>query len=134
MSADDTVQVSRDLLGALIKAAEHAAMDEAAWRAVEAGRAILHASKSRHPLQPGTRVVSIKGEIDYDERGEERYTPQGSVGEVLAVDGLIGGGGEVVVSVYHVGFPVTCAIVRLSPREVDDAARYRVVSDQEAGQ
>lgn len=37
-------------------------------------------------FQPGTRIKTLRGEIDTDEHGQERITPPGSVGVLIHDD------------------------------------------------
>jgi hypothetical protein len=82
-------------------------------------------SDHQHPLPRGTRIVTLKGEIDQDNNDEERVTPPGAVGRITGMARERDDGSEGFR--YDVEFENQAWII-LEDREIDDPERYRVLN------
>lgn len=78
-----------------------------------------------HPLPVGTRIVSILGELDSDEKDNDREAPPGSVGKVEGMERLK----LATVWNYRVTFP-SGTWVFLNERELADDSRYTILPEE----
>ena len=79
--------------------------------------------KPSHPLPRGTRIITVRGEIDEDSDEEQRITAPGTVGTITgyAKERENGDAGFC----YDIEFPNGAWVTR-DDNEVDDPARYRL--------
>ena len=77
-----------------------------------------------HPLARGTKVVTLQGESDFDNEGEDRITPPGSVGRITGIAKERDNGDPGFC--YDLEFDDGSWFTR-DDFELDDATRYRVV-------
>jgi hypothetical protein len=77
-----------------------------------------------HPLARGTKVVTLQGETDFDNEGEERVTPPGSVGRITGIANERDNGDPGFC--YDLEFDDGSWFTR-DDFELDDATRYRVL-------
>jgi hypothetical protein len=79
---------------------------------------------AHHPLPRGTRIVTLEGETDLDNEGEEIITPPGSIGRITGVANERDNGDPGYC--YDLEFDNGSWFTR-DDFEIDDATRYRVV-------
>jgi len=77
-----------------------------------------------HPLARGTKVVTLQGETEFDNEGEERVTPPGGVGRITGIANERDNGDPGFC--YDLEFDGGQWVTR-DDFELDDATRYRVI-------
>ncbi|MBA3699109.1 MAG: hypothetical protein H0W78_09660 [Planctomycetes bacterium] len=77
-----------------------------------------------HPLARGTKVVTLQGETEFDNEGEERVTSPGSVGRITGIANERDNGDPGFC--YDLEFDDGQWVTR-DDFELDDSTRYRVV-------
>lgn len=78
----------------------------------------------KHPLPRGTKIVTLLGESDYDNDGDERSTPPGSIGRITGVANERDNGDPGFC--YDLEFDDGLWVTR-DDDEIDNPTRYKIV-------